>query len=189
MTGRTEAASARTRAHASQATTVHAAPSTYLSPTRRQIFSREVPELDLLDRTRQVTHDWTRRWVRSPLPRSTACIGVHHPWPDAVHHMVKDSRAGTSIVDWCISVKKTQRGKALRKIVLGTVIVLKSFFELCILRIVWRIYKFYERKINDSYKLLNRKCPEETQRDTKNLVIEKKVAIIPFSEESRNPLS
>jgi cbb3-type cytochrome oxidase subunit 3 len=75
------------------------------------------------------------------------------------------------------------------KIVLGIVIVLKSFFEFCILGIVWRIYRAHERKINDSYKLLNGKCPEETQRETKNPVIEKKVTIIPFSDESRNPLS
>ena len=46
-----------------------------------------------------------------------------------------------------------------------------------------------ERKINDSYKLLNGKCPEEAQRETKNPVIEKKVTIIPFSDESRNPPS
>lgn len=47
--------------------------------------------------------------------------------------------------------------------------------------------KLHERKINDSYKLLNGKCPEEIQRETNNPVIEKKVAIIPFSDQLRNP--
>lgn len=48
--------------------------------------------------------------------------------------------------------------------------------------------KLHERKINDSYKLLNGKCLEEIQRITNNPVREKKVANIPFSDEWRNPM-
>jgi hypothetical protein len=59
----------------------------------------------------------------------------------------------------------------------------------CILGILWRTYRAHERKINDSYKLLNGKCPEETQWENKNPVTEKKVAIIIFSNGPHNPLS
>lgn len=44
--------------------------------------------------------------------------------------------------------------------------------------------KLHERKINDSYKSLSGKCPEEIQRVTNNPVIQKKVTIMPFSDES-----
>ena len=47
--------------------------------------------------------------------------------------------------------------------------------------------KFHERKINDSYKSLNGKWPEKTQRVTNNPVIQKKVIIMPFLDESCNP--
>jgi len=47
--------------------------------------------------------------------------------------------------------------------------------------------KPHERKINDSYKLLKGKCAEEIQRETNNPIMEKKVAIIPFSDELCNP--
>ena len=45
----------------------------------------------------------------------------------------------------------------------------------------------HERKINDSYKSLNGKWPEKIQRVTNNPVIQKKVIIMPFSDESYNP--
>ena len=44
-----------------------------------------------------------------------------------------------------------------------------------------------ERKINDSYKSLNGKWPEKIQRVINNPVIQKKVIIIPFLDESYNP--
>jgi hypothetical protein len=48
------------------------------SASPHQISSREVPEPIFLDRTRQVTHDWTRQWVRSPLARKEANVSVRH---------------------------------------------------------------------------------------------------------------
>ena len=47
--------------------------------------------------------------------------------------------------------------------------------------------KLHERKINDSYKTLNGKCLKYIQRVTNNHVMQKKVAIIPFSDESSSP--
>ena len=47
--------------------------------------------------------------------------------------------------------------------------------------------KLHERKINDSYKSLNGKWPEKNQRVTNNPVIQKKVIIMPFLDESYNP--
>ena len=47
--------------------------------------------------------------------------------------------------------------------------------------------KLHERKINDSYKLLNGKYPKKIQRVINNPVIQKKVVIIPFSDESYSP--
>lgn len=44
--------------------------------------------------------------------------------------------------------------------------------------------KPHERKITDSYKSLNGKWPEKIQRVTNNPVIQKKVTIMPFSDES-----
>lgn len=48
--------------------------------------------------------------------------------------------------------------------------------------------KVHERNINDSYKSLNGKWPEKTQRVTNNPVIQKKVIIMPFLDESDNPM-
>ena len=47
--------------------------------------------------------------------------------------------------------------------------------------------KPHDRKINDSYKSLNGKCPKKIQRVTNNPVMQKKVATIPFSDESYSP--
>jgi hypothetical protein len=44
--------------------------------------------------------------------------------------------------------------------------------------------KPHERKITDSYKSLNGKWPEKIQRVTNNPVIQKKVTIMPFLDES-----
>lgn len=43
--------------------------------------------------------------------------------------------------------------------------------------------KFQERKINDSYKLLNGKCLEKIHRLINNPLMQKKVPIMPFSNE------
>lgn len=47
--------------------------------------------------------------------------------------------------------------------------------------------KPHERKINDSYKSLNGKWPEKIQRVNNNPVIQKKVTIMPFSDELQSP--
>lgn len=43
--------------------------------------------------------------------------------------------------------------------------------------------KFQERKINDSYKLLNGKCLEKIHRLINNPLMQKKVPNMPFSNE------
>lgn len=48
--------------------------------------------------------------------------------------------------------------------------------------------KLHERKINDSYKLLNGKCLEKIHRVINNPVMQKKVPMVPFSKESYSPI-
>ena len=47
--------------------------------------------------------------------------------------------------------------------------------------------KLHERKMNDLYKSPNGKCLEKIQRVTNNPVIQTKVVIMPFLDESYSP--
>lgn len=72
-----------------------------------------------------------------------------------------DWRVGINIIDWCILVKIFDVVKFWVKIVLGLVILFKIKIFFLKYGIIWIREKFYERKINDLYKLFSGKCLEE----------------------------
>lgn len=72
-----------------------------------------------------------------------------------------DLRVGINIEDWCIFVKRFEVVKFWVKIVFGLIILFKNFVFFVKYGMIWIRVKFYERKMNDLYKLFSGKCFEE----------------------------